>query len=100
LHYYCFLKVSDTDHPALYASQFVLEAPHWICENKEEIAKQSDANLILNSSYDFSFQNKHCQTPIISLKMFNHEETNKKKYILETKSHFRGVASGQVNTNF
>ena len=93
---FTFFQVSDTNHPALYFNQFEIEKPHWIAENKELNATSSNQFQILDDKYDFKFQNKHVQTPIVGL---THESgpKNETRYIVDIKNPFRAIVAGQVS---
>ena len=82
--------VSDTNHPALYFNKFQIEKPHWLCEDKEEDLERKD--LILDDKFDFKFQNKHLQSPIVYLK-----KDMMRNYITKIKNPFRGISSGQYS---
>ncbi len=88
------LKVKGTNHSALYHTKFFVDKPHWICEDKE--SKLSENNEILDNSFDFKFQNKHNQSPIISLTKKYNSLKKDFEYLVETKLHIRGITPGQV----
>jgi len=60
--------VQGTDHPALYYNEFLVDKPHWICEDFEKAFLESNEPVVLNNRFDFIFQNKHVQTPVDYLK--------------------------------
>ncbi len=82
--------VQGTDHPALYYNEFVVDKPHWICEDFEKICLERDERAILNNNFDFKFQNKHVQTPVDFL------EKRGSDYTLKLKHPFRAISPGQV----
>ena len=85
-------KVKGTNHAALYHQAFFIEKPYWICENKEE----ASSSLILDEQYDLKVQNKHFQSPLVSLTKTFKSETQSFDYEVRTKLHFRGITPGQV----
>lgn len=92
--------VAGTNHPALYFDEFEVEKPHWLCDNRELITL--DGECILDEKYDFKFQNKHHQSPIVYLKRVasDPETSNAFRYFVKTAHHFRAIASGQVTQLF
>jgi tRNA U34 2-thiouridine synthase MnmA/TrmU len=82
--------VNHTNHPALYFDKFQIEKPHWICENKEANLAENEEKQILDNKFDFKFQNKHLQSPIVYLK-----KNIKDNYITSIKYPFRGISAGQ-----
>ncbi|CAF0931287.1 unnamed protein product [Brachionus calyciflorus] len=84
--------VPGTDHPSLYYNQFIVEKPHWICENREENATD---DIVLNENFEFKFQNKHYQSKIKYLKKQHDPNNNDYRYIVQTEKNFRAVPKGQ-----
>jgi hypothetical protein len=72
-----------------------VEKPLWICEDKE--ANSTSNGLILDDRYEFKFQNKHLQSPILRMGKTYNEYTRKFDYLIETKMYFRALTAGQVN---
>ena len=84
------IKVSDTNHPALYFDEFEIEKPYWICEEKEDMVNK-EGGTILDDSYEFKFQNRHIQTPLVYLR-----KDDNCRYWVKTKNYFRAIVTGQV----
>jgi hypothetical protein len=88
-------KVQGTNHPALFFNQFEIEKPYWICEDQEELAVDKESSVILDGSYDFKFQNRHNQTPIVGLERHSNKEGSV-RYLTRIKHPFRAIVPGQV----
>lgn len=88
--------VSDTKHPALYYDEFEIETPHWICEQIGDKLEGSD--IVLDDNFDFKFQSKYKQTPLVHLRREYDRINNKPRYWVKTKYHFRAVVAGQVSS--
>lgn len=89
--------VADTNHPALYFDEFEVERPHWLCEQKDEALEGS--GVILDERYDFKFQSKHKQSPLVHLRQDYsnlRDGSSSPRYWVKTKHHFRAVVAGQV----
>lgn len=85
--------VRGTDHPALYHNSFVVEKPHWICENKDLSGSDS---ILLDERYQFKFQHRHYQSPIVSLEKKFNVDLGNFIYTVKTKHNIRGITPGQV----
>ncbi len=91
-----FIKVQGTDHPALYFNEFEIEKPYWICENREDLAVDEQGSMrILDKSYDFKFQNRHYQTPILGLEK-KIADNGSIRYLTRIEQPFRAIVPGQV----
>lgn len=75
----------------MYFDEFEIEKPYWICEQKGN----NDDGIILDESYEFKFQNRHIQTPLVHLR--KEENATNPRYWVKTKNYFRAIVTGQVN---
>lgn len=49
---------------------------------------------MLDESYEFKFQNRHIQTPLVHLR--KEENATNPRYWVKTKNYFRAIVTGQV----
>ncbi len=71
----------------------MIEKPYWICDNKE---LSTSEHIILNENYQFKFQHRHYQSPILSLEKIFNNSLGDFVYKVKTKHNIRGITPGQV----